>query len=172
MNQIKKVLLTAIATVGVFSATFTSCTPDPCKDVICNNGGSCLDGACQCASGFEGTNCETSSRAKFIGNYTVLDTAQAVASYSCTITASSTDPTKVIISNPANLNLIGTNTSVTGTVSGNTLTIAKQAVVGTAAIEYSATATILATNLATVNYTVFSGGVSVGGNPGAVWTKQ
>jgi hypothetical protein len=170
MNQIKKVLLTAIATVGVFSATFISCTPDACKSVVCNNGGSCLDGACQCASGFEGTSCQTASRDKFIGNYVVLDTAQSKPNYTCSIIAAS-DSTKVILKNPANLDDLGTpNTQVTGTVSGSTLSIAKQAVINTTAIEYEATGTIV-NNVVTLNYKVYAAGSLIGGNAGAKLTK-
>lgn len=29
-----------------------------CKDVVCENGGTCEDGLCQCLNGFSGTNCE------------------------------------------------------------------------------------------------------------------
>lgn len=56
--------------IMLFGATtvLTSCNPDPCKDVVCNNGGTCdLDGNCVCPSGFEGTNCDTKSNTVFTG---------------------------------------------------------------------------------------------------------
>jgi hypothetical protein len=31
---------------------------DDCKDVTCDNGGTCNDGTCSCLAGFSGTNCE------------------------------------------------------------------------------------------------------------------
>lgn len=44
----------------LFVAIFvTSCNPDPCKDVKCENAGSCIDGTCFCATGWTGTNCTT-----------------------------------------------------------------------------------------------------------------
>ena len=45
-----------------------SCT-DPCEDVVCENGGTCDEGTCLCAEGYEGDNCETESRAKYLGDF-------------------------------------------------------------------------------------------------------
>jgi hypothetical protein len=70
MKNLKSILLAGFLTVGAFSsAVFTSCNPDACKDVVCQNGGTCTDGTCACPTGFEGSNCETLSRAKFLGTY-------------------------------------------------------------------------------------------------------
>lgn len=38
--------------------SLNSCN-DPCEDVTCENGGTCVDGGCDCPEGFTGTNCET-----------------------------------------------------------------------------------------------------------------
>ena len=32
-----------------------------CGDVVCQNGGTCFEGDCECAEGFEGQNCQTKS---------------------------------------------------------------------------------------------------------------
>lgn len=32
---------------------------DPCASVTCENGGTCVDGTCECAAGFEGESCAT-----------------------------------------------------------------------------------------------------------------
>ena len=32
---------------------------DPCENTICQNGGNCVDGACNCPTGFTGANCQT-----------------------------------------------------------------------------------------------------------------
>ena len=55
----------ALATATIFSAC------DPCKDVECQNSGTCVEGTCECATGYEGVNCETEMRTKFLGNYKV-----------------------------------------------------------------------------------------------------
>lgn len=55
---------------SIFSFAFLlfSCT-DPCEDVSCLNDGVCDDGTCLCEVGYEGTNCETESRAKYYGTF-------------------------------------------------------------------------------------------------------
>lgn len=46
-----------------------SCS-DPCDDVDCGTNGTCDDGTCLCSDGYEGMNCETETRAKYLGTYT------------------------------------------------------------------------------------------------------
>ncbi|OSZ81971.1 hypothetical protein CAP35_01500 [Chitinophagaceae bacterium IBVUCB1] len=56
---------------------YTACkkeeTPPPannaCKGIICQNNGSCLNGVCQCAAGYEGQYCEKASNLRYIGNW-------------------------------------------------------------------------------------------------------
>lgn len=40
-----------------FLTTAVACT-DNCKDVQCENGGSCVEGVCDCPTGFSGANCQ------------------------------------------------------------------------------------------------------------------
>lgn len=51
------------------AVTYTSCKHDSCKALMCRNGGTCADEFCRCPTGYEGTQCETVSRTKFVGNY-------------------------------------------------------------------------------------------------------
>ena len=56
----KKFNLLFVALIGASALTFTSCT-DECKDVVCENGGTCDEetGACDCPANFYGESCET-----------------------------------------------------------------------------------------------------------------
>lgn len=64
----------SLLSAGVFLAvastvTYTSCVHDSCKALMCRNGGTCADEFCRCPVGYEGTQCEIISRAKFLGTY-------------------------------------------------------------------------------------------------------
>ena len=45
----------------------------PCDNVICLNGGNCLDGLCLCPIGYEGVKCEKKWTDKFIGSFIASD---------------------------------------------------------------------------------------------------
>lgn len=50
----------------------TACQPtDPCKEIQCENGGTCADSTCQCPDGYVGSRCEDELRDRLQGNYTV-----------------------------------------------------------------------------------------------------
>jgi len=70
MKSIKHIVLAAFVTLGVFSAVlYTSCTKDACKDVTCNNGGTCSGGNCTCVTGYFGTSCDSVYRNGYVGTY-------------------------------------------------------------------------------------------------------
>ena len=106
MRKLKSILLASILTIGAFSATLiTSCNQDECKDIVCANGGTCSNGNCACPSGYEGAQCQTLSRTKFIGVYSGTETCTVGSdSYSITITAHS-DNLKFNIQNLYNQSL-------------------------------------------------------------------
>jgi hypothetical protein len=87
MNQIKTICSTALIVSLVFGmALFTACDKDikyngttlvrPCDNVICFNGGACLDGQCKCTQGFEGDKCTIKWSDKFVGSYQASDVCQ------------------------------------------------------------------------------------------------
>ncbi len=108
MKNLKTLLLSTLLTVGTFTTIlFTSCQGDKCKSVVCNNGGTCneSDGSCNCEVGFEGTNCDTESRTKLIGTYSLSGSDNLGNTYSnlaTTTSASGVDKKKFT------LNIAGT----------------------------------------------------------------
>ncbi len=44
-----------------------SCTSEPCDDVNCGENGVCVTGMCECNDFFEGNDCQTFARNKFLG---------------------------------------------------------------------------------------------------------
>jgi hypothetical protein len=153
--------------VALMGFVGTGCKKDPCKDVTCQNGGVCNDGTCQCATGYQGTNCETEVRAKFIAVYNAQEssTVWGNSNFEIVISSSANDVSKVIISN-----FYASNATVVATVSGNSMTIANQTVnssLGSITVSGSGQ---LSGNILTLTYTVSQGSVS---DPcTAICTKQ
>jgi hypothetical protein len=51
---------------------------DACTDVTCGNG-TCLDGVCECAVGFDGPSCQTESRSRYLGSWEAGDICRTTA---------------------------------------------------------------------------------------------
>jgi hypothetical protein len=124
----RRILITSLAALTtVFSVAYTSCNRDKCKTIVCANNGVCDGGKCTCPSGYQGSNCETVSRDKFIGNWRVFEKGSitAAAQYPISIEKAG-NITDVVIRNFNNYFL----TPVRGYVSGDTLTIPNQQMEG------------------------------------------
>ena len=84
----------------ILSITPISCNKDKCKTTTCANGGVCNGGSCTCASGYEGTNCETISRAKFLGNWSQSESSSVTSPGQFSVSAqAATGITNLIIKN-------------------------------------------------------------------------
>lgn len=118
-NQTFQFALICLISCTVFLNT--GCKKDPCKDVVCQNGGTCNEGDCDCTSGYEGAKCETEVRAKFLGSYNVNENCNSGNyTYSSSITPSANSVDAIVIGNLGNFN---PQLNVRATVSGNNLNI-------------------------------------------------
>jgi hypothetical protein len=88
--------LTAVITVLVFTfMAFLSCTKyttkkngtiiEPCKNVVCFNGGTCKDGLCNCPAGFSGVACADKWNDAYTGTYEANDQCDITNKYFVTI---------------------------------------------------------------------------------------
>lgn len=72
------IVYTTLVVLGFFSISLwmNSCKPNPCvtRAVECKNGGTCKDGDCICASGYEGDSCQFTVNKKFDSYYACIKT--------------------------------------------------------------------------------------------------
>jgi len=141
-----------LGVVAVTVLSFNSCTTDACKDVTCQNGGTCLEGDCVCGDAYSGTNCETLVRTAFLGTFNVGETCGSGSdTYAVVIAAGSTDASVSIT------NLYDQGFVVTGTVNADGgITIASQTF-GNGTISGSV---VRAGGVTTINFTVTLAGNS------------
>lgn len=77
----KTVIMSALGAIAAFSAiTYSSCNNDKCKAIACAYDGVCKEGECVCKSGYEGPQCETVTRDKYIGTWTVFEKGTVTSS--------------------------------------------------------------------------------------------
>lgn len=70
MKSIRNIAFSALLAVGAFTTvTYTACSKDECKDVVCDNGGTCVSGSCNCPSYYSGTTCQTQIRTTYFNTY-------------------------------------------------------------------------------------------------------
>jgi len=70
MKLLRTIALSGALALGAFSAvTYTACSKDACKDVTCQNGGTCVDGNCSCPTYYTGANCQTEVRSEYYNTY-------------------------------------------------------------------------------------------------------
>lgn len=123
MKKIGLFLTAALFCIGTMTM-MQSCSK-PCKDDPCGANGACVedgkDYTCTCETGYEGELCDTEERAKFLSTYELTDGCDA-NKYNSTISTSTTDVTKVLISNMANVFIASTIADISGT----NITIAEQ----------------------------------------------
>lgn len=66
MHTLTSYLRLPVAMLVLFLAGLTSCIDNKCAKIDCGDLGTCFDGTCLCDLGYEGEDCKTEVRAKFI----------------------------------------------------------------------------------------------------------
>jgi hypothetical protein len=105
---------------GKPNTTIKGTNIQPCANVVCYNGGNCIDGLCNCPAGFDGPDCSQKWNARYTGNYIAQDGCDKATSYAVTITPLINTSTEVQITN---LGLNAPNSSVRGKIVSNKTTI-------------------------------------------------
>ena len=59
---------------------FAACA-DPCKNTNCQHGAECYKGTCICATGYEGSACETEWSQKFVGSFAAVTAADCTKTF-------------------------------------------------------------------------------------------
>ena len=88
---------------------------DSCQDIQCLNGGTCIDGSCNCADGYSGNDCGTNVSANFLGTYNVSESCPNITTYTVNISVDTLDISQVKIANFFNIfsNLVTANVNYT-----------------------------------------------------------
>lgn len=127
-NSVKTIFLLIFMALGT-SVMFNACKDDdPCDGVECKNGGICNDGNCACLIGYEGSDCGTQTRAKFLAVYNCTNTCFPGTAYSSSASQSAVDISNFVISNMGNVPGLNVVAKATG---GAIFTIAAQTVTDT-----------------------------------------
>ena len=125
----KYFLFAVVAFFSVLSLSLESCKEDadPCEEVLCQNGGTCdlgncnceeffygdlcedkcvrgkyENGACECNRGYEGITCENEMREQYIGSWEASETCQGqsqVYTYNVGVTENEDDIMQITLSN-------------------------------------------------------------------------
>ncbi len=101
IKEMAKILLAA-----VLLTTISACDKVTCDNVACPVGQGCNQGRCYCADGYEGTDCNTLSYAKYVDNFRTWNVTESCysaspnfPSYSAYFTHNSSNPSELEINN-------------------------------------------------------------------------
>lgn len=155
-NNLKRVMKKIIICCIAATTLLASCKPDACEDVNCSNG-ICDDGNCFCDVGFEGANCDTEERQKFIAEYTAEENCNpGDFDYDISITANPTSISHVTVSNLGDFNfdieatVDGTDISIDSESNGYTVVGSGMLSNGLLTLEYTLTTSAQQTLTCTV----------------------
>jgi hypothetical protein len=89
---------------------------EKCKNIVCFNGGTCVDGICSCPQGYDSTNCSRTWNSRYTGTYDAFDECFAGQSYQVTIAPLINDAAGITI---RNITKICTSQELTAKIASN-----------------------------------------------------
>jgi hypothetical protein len=98
-----------------FSFALQQCS-DPCKETVCYNNGTCIDGACDCPAGYSGEDCSNLTRDIYLGTYNVSEECPNINTYTVNLYADSLISNGIKIANFSNLFSNPVNATVNGLI--------------------------------------------------------
>ncbi|MEM6265680.1 MAG: hypothetical protein AAGI38_24470 [Bacteroidota bacterium] len=126
MTAISLIRFCLVVSLGCLLLGVAACGDD-CEDVDCLNGGTCVEGSCECPEDFVGEQCEFSSARRFVGNYLVdYDCQRSGPEHRVIVSVSPDDNAQLIFTDLGDLDCGSETVAVIGTLAGNTLTIEEQ----------------------------------------------
>jgi hypothetical protein len=124
---------TVLSVVLIFSAClFTSCLKDknpvvkngtiiePCKNKICYNDGTCIDGTCICVAGYSGDSCKSTWNSFYVGSYEANDQCSIGNNYNVQVTPVINVPNGIILNG---ISKFCTDVNLSGTINPDKLSI-------------------------------------------------
>jgi hypothetical protein len=177
VQKIKNIVLPALLTLCVFSSVlYTSCK-DKCGSTSCQNGGTCVDGVCECPQGYSGNGCQTSWSSLFTGTYNCTKTCSPAinpcASWQSVITVDATDGGYTVdisdFGGCTSISAVATVTIDTTTDSAGTINITPNI---TSGITAHGNLQVGSSSIITMTYSAASGGGITGYQCNMVMTKE
>jgi hypothetical protein len=141
----------------VLAWSLSGCRPDPCETVVCQNGGTCVDGSCQCTPGFRGPSCEFFEQIQLTGTYSVAYTGCFVTSpqHNILIEPLPGNGDGLVLYDLGDYACPAGRVRLEATLSGNTLTVASQEIAcGPITYTFSGSGTFDAAGVLTLDFSV------------------
>ena len=94
----KSIKLLSVLALFLTVALFQSCEDDPCEGVTCLNDGICLDGTCDCSTGYSGADCGTHCSEALIGTWEVTSGQTGFCDFATYQFAKGSTDTEIVVS--------------------------------------------------------------------------
>ena len=152
------IMTTIQSTVWILTLLLlSSCAKDLCEGISCENGGTCVEGDCQCPEGFQGNFCEFFDLQRYFGTYDISYEGCFTTSenHSVSLENIQGESNKFRILNLGDYECPSGTISLVASVTGNAITIETQEIdCGAIRYTFEGTGTFTAGSTITLEFTV------------------